>query len=95
VGRGFIAAALVTIAAGGDNLAVYIPLFRVGGGTHTGAVAAVFVLGEVAVTVLVLWAGRHPRARAVMDRAGSLAIPLLLCVVGILVMLQAGTFSLR
>ena len=31
VGRSLTAAALVTIAAGGDNLAVYIPLFRVGG----------------------------------------------------------------
>src|SRR5271168_3082659 len=30
VGRSLTAAALVTIAAGGDNLAAYIPLFRVG-----------------------------------------------------------------
>jgi cadmium resistance protein CadD (predicted permease) len=93
VGRGLIAAALVTIAAGGDNLAVYIPLFRVGGGTRVAAVAGVFVLGEVAVTLLVLWAGRHPRARSVMDRAGSVAVPVLLCIIGILVMVQAGTFS--
>ena len=38
VGRSFTAAALVTIAAGGDNLAVYIPLFRVGGATNVGAI---------------------------------------------------------
>ena len=29
VGGGFFAAAVVTIGAGGDNLAAYIPLFRV------------------------------------------------------------------
>ena len=47
VGRSLTAAALVTIAAGGDNLAAYIPLFRVGGATNLSAVAAVFVVGEV------------------------------------------------
>ncbi len=31
VGRSLTAAALVTIASGGDNLAVYIPLFHEGG----------------------------------------------------------------
>ena len=31
VGRSLTAATLITISAGGDNLAVYIPLFRVGG----------------------------------------------------------------
>jgi cadmium resistance protein CadD (predicted permease) len=93
VGRSFTAAAVVTLAAGGDNLAVYIPLFRVGGGTRLVAVAGVFVLGEVAVTGLVLWAGRHARARTAMDKAGSLAVPVLLCAIGVLVMVQAGTFS--
>jgi cadmium resistance protein CadD (predicted permease) len=94
VGRSFTAAALVTIAAGGDNLAVYIPLFRVGGAANLGAIAAVFVVGEVAVTWLVLTGGRHPRARGVMLRIGHLAVPVLLCCVGVLVMVHAGTFSL-
>jgi cadmium resistance protein CadD (predicted permease) len=94
VGRSFTAAALVTIAAGGDNLAVYIPLFRVGGATNLGAVAAVFVIGEVVVTWLILTGGRHPRARGVMLRIGHLGVPVLLCCVGVLVMVHAGTFSL-
>ncbi len=94
VGRGFTAAALVTVAAGGDNLAVYIPLFRVGGATNVGATFAVFVVGEVLVTWLILTGGRHPKARGVMLRLGHLAVPVLLCCVGVLVMVQAGTFSL-
>ena len=93
VGSGFIAAMLVTIAAGGDNLAVYIPLFRVGGIARSGIIAVVFVLGEVAVTVLALLGGGHPRARAVMARFGVVAVPVLLCVIGVLVLLEAGTFS--
>jgi cadmium resistance protein CadD (predicted permease) len=94
VGRGVTAALLVTVAAGGDNLAVYIPLFRVGGGTNVGAVVTVFVLGEVLVTWLILSGGRHPKARGVMLRLGHRAVPILLCCVGILVLVQAGTFSL-
>jgi cadmium resistance protein CadD (predicted permease) len=94
VGRGFTAAALVTIAAGGDNLAVYIPLFRVGGGTNIGATAAVFVAGEALVTWLILAGGRHPKARGAMQRVGHVAVPILLCCLGILVLVRAGTFSL-
>jgi cadmium resistance protein CadD (predicted permease) len=94
VGRSLTAAALVTIAAGGDNLAVYIPLFRVGGATNISAILAVFVVGEVLVTWLVLAGGRHPKARAVMLRLGHWAVPVLLCCIGLLVMVQAGTFSL-
>ena len=94
VGRSFTAAALVTIGAGGDNLAVYIPLFRVGGTTNVAAIVAVFVLGEVAVTAIVLAGGRHPKARALMDRLGAVAVPVVLCGIGVLVMVQAGTFSL-
>jgi cadmium resistance protein CadD (predicted permease) len=94
VGRGFTAAVLVTIAAGGDNLAVYIPLFRVGGAANVGALVAVFVVGEALVTWIVLTGGRHPKARGVMLRLGHLAVPILLCCIGVLVMVQAGTFSL-
>jgi cadmium resistance protein CadD (predicted permease) len=94
VGRTLTAAALVTIGAGGDNLAAYIPLFRVGGATRFAAIAVVFVLGEVLVTAVVLAGGRHPRARASMERLGALAVPVLLCGIGILVLLTAGTLSL-
>jgi cadmium resistance protein CadD (predicted permease) len=94
VGRSLTAAALVTIGAGGDNLAAYIPLFRVGGATRLGAIAVVFALGEAAVTALVLAGGRHPRTRAVMGRFGAVGVPVLLCGVGLLVLLTAGTFSL-
>jgi cadmium resistance protein CadD (predicted permease) len=93
VGRSFTAAALVTIAAGGDNLAVYIPLFHEGGVANVATIATVFVAGEVALTMLILTAGRHPRARETMTRLGAVAVPLLLCVVGVLVLLSAGTLS--
>jgi cadmium resistance protein CadD (predicted permease) len=94
VGRSLTAAALVTIGAGGDNLAAYIPLFRVGGTTNLAAIMTVFVIGEVAVTAIVLAGGRHPKTRTTMTRLGTVAVPVLLCCIGVLVMVEAGTFSL-
>ena len=94
VGRSLTAAALVTIGAGGDNLAAYIPLFRLGGAANLSAIAVVFVIGEVVVTWLVLAGGRHPKARRAMTRLGAVAVPVLLCGIGVLVMVEAGTFSL-
>jgi len=94
VGRSLTAATLVTIGAGGDNLAAYIPLFRVGGTANIAGIVFVFALGEVAVTAAVLGGGRHPKAREVMDRLGAVAVPLVLCCIGVLVMVEAGTFSL-
>jgi cadmium resistance protein CadD (predicted permease) len=94
VGQSVISAALVTLGAGGDNLAAYIPLFRVGGVARVVVIVAVFVVGEVVVTALILAGGRHRRARSVMTRLGEASVPILLCAIGVLVMVEAGTFSL-
>ena len=94
VGQSLTAAALVTIGAGGDNLAAYIPLFRVGGTANLIAITAVFVAGEVVLTAIVLAGGRHPKTRNNMTRLGAVAVPILLCGIGVLVMVEAGTFSL-
>ena len=52
-----------------------------------------FVLGEVAVTMLALLGGGHPRAHGLMARFGVVAVPVLLCAIGVLVLLDAGTLS--
>ena len=93
VGRGVTAALLLTIGAGGDNLAAYIPLFRIGGTTHLLATALVFVTGEALLTWVILRAGRHRRLRDGMTRLGAVAVPVLYCVIGVLVLVQAGTFG--
>ena len=46
------------------------------------------------MTALILAGGRHPKARGLMTRLGTVAVPVLLCAVGVLVLVQAGTFSL-
>jgi cadmium resistance protein CadD (predicted permease) len=91
VGSGFLTAVAVTIGAGGDNLAVYIPLFRVDRVAGTAESMAVFAAGELFLTLFVLRAGRHPRVRAAVSAIGVFAAPLLYCAIGILVLFEAGT----
>jgi cadmium resistance protein CadD (predicted permease) len=91
-GSGLMAAAAVTVGAGGDNLAVYIPLFRVARVGGTLWTLLVFALFEVVFTLLVRRAGGHPRVRSTMTRLGAFATPTLYCVIGVLVLLEAGTF---
>ena len=91
VGAGIISSALITVGAGGDNLAVCIPLFRVGGVTNLVSVATVFALGEALLTFAVVRAGRHRRIRDGATRAGVWAAPVLYCLIGVLVLVRAGT----
>jgi cadmium resistance protein CadD (predicted permease) len=91
VGSGFFAAAVVTLGAGGDNLAVYIPLFRVDRVAGTAETLVVFAVGEFLLTLFVLWAGQHPRLRAAVTAFGVFAAPILYCAIGLLVLFEAGT----
>jgi cadmium resistance protein CadD (predicted permease) len=93
-GKGVVAAALVTMGAGGDNFAVYIPLFRSAHASGRITTALVFIVGEVLVTLFILSAGRHPRTRVLTTRVGAIAAPVLYCAVGVLVLIEANTFSL-
>jgi cadmium resistance protein CadD (predicted permease) len=94
-GSGMIAATVVTIGAGGDNLAVYIPLFRVGHVGGTLWTLLLFAGAELLLTLFVRRAGQHPRVRAAMSRLGAFATPVLYCVIGVLVLVESGTLSGR
>jgi cadmium resistance protein CadD (predicted permease) len=91
VGSGVFAALAVTLGAGGDNLAVYIPLFRVARLAGTAETLLVFALGELLLTIFVLWAGLHPRVRGVVTRFGVFAAPILYCAIGLTVLFEART----
>jgi cadmium resistance protein CadD (predicted permease) len=94
VGSGFLSSMMITIGAGGDNLAVYIPLFRVAGAASIATTAVVFALGELLLTLFVVRAGRHPRTLGIVNRFGRWATPVLYCAIGVLVLIRAGTISL-
>jgi len=84
-GRGraqWIAVALVTVANGGDNLGVYIPLFA----RDPAAIpiyAAVFAAGTAGWCALGHWLVRHRRVGVLLRRHGHRLVPWVLVAVGL------------
>ena len=80
-----LAVAAVTIANGGDNLSVYIPVFA----NDLAAVPSYVVVFAV-LTALWCWLGfafvRHRAGAAVMQRYGHLVLPFVLIAIGVLIL---------
>ena len=86
--------AAVTFANGGDNIGVYVPVFLAVG---TGALLAYCVVFLALVAVLVLAAKfvatRRPIAE-VLERWEHLLFPLVLIVLGLVILIEGGSFGL-
>jgi cadmium resistance protein CadD (predicted permease) len=90
---GFTTSTAVTLGNGGDNLAVYIPLFR-GTSVAGGAlVVAVFAILDVLLCVAAVLVGRHPKTLRAVERGGVVVTPIVYCLIGVVVLLRAGTLS--
>lgn len=80
-GAQILAVAVVTIANGGDNLGVYVPLFA-----RDLSVLPVYLLVFALMTAAWCWAGyafvRHPAGAALMQRWGHAILPVVLIALG-------------
>lgn len=91
--RGALAVAAVTFANGGDNVAVYVPLFARRGWGETAAILAVFA---VMVGVWCLLAGRlarMPLVAPVLDRWGHRIAPMVLMALGVYLFVSEGAVA--
>lgn len=91
---GVLAVAAVTLANGGDNIGVYVPVFAVVG-------PATLVVYVIVFLVLVgVWcaAGRFLATRAPVARAlarwGHVVLPVVLIGIGVLILVDGGAFGL-
>jgi cadmium resistance protein CadD (predicted permease) len=88
------AVAAVTIANGGDNIGVYVPLLSTAGARGIVAYGAVFLaLTGVWCVAGRLLATRRPVARA-LARHGRLVLPVVLIALGVVILVQGGAFGL-
>lgn len=89
------AVAAVTVANGGDNLGVYVPLFA----AHDAAAIATMVAVFVAMVAVWLAAARglvaHPTLGPPVRRAVAPLVPWVLIGLGAYILLAAGTFAPR
>ena len=80
---GLLQVTVVTVANGGDNLAVYIPLFAVRDATAIATMAAVFAVLIALWCLGARWLVHHPAAGAPLRRWGPRAVPYVLIGIGL------------
>jgi cadmium resistance protein CadD (predicted permease) len=86
--------AAVTLANGGDNIGVYVPVFATAG---TGGMAVHVIVFLVLVAVWVA-AGRffatRPAVAEALSRWGHVLLPAVLIGIGLLILVEGGAFGL-
>lgn len=91
---GVLEVAAVTVANGGDNIGVYVPVFATAGIGGMSVYAAVFLI------LLAVWiaAGYYFATRPVIARAlsrwGHILMPVVLIGIGLLILIEGGAFGL-
>lgn len=94
-GRTNIAAvAAMTVANGGDNVSVYIPLFALRCGLDIALMGLVFAVMTALWLNLAYWLTRHRAIAAPVRRYTRLLMPLVFITLGIFILYQAGTVRL-
>ncbi|MEV4705477.1 cadmium resistance transporter [Actinoplanes sp. NPDC049316] len=93
-GPGILQVAAVTLANGGDNIGVYVPVFAVAGTGGMAVYVSVFLIG------VGLWcaAGRFFSTRPIIAKAlsrwGHILLPVVLIGIGLLILIEGGAFGL-
>jgi cadmium resistance protein CadD (predicted permease) len=89
-----VTVALVTVANGSDNIAVYLPTFAVHSKYQIGIFAIIFGLLTGLWCYVAHWFVFHPVLGSLVRRYGRLVTPIVLIVIGTVILYDSGTFSL-
>ncbi|AFY31845.1 cadmium resistance transporter [Calothrix sp. PCC 7507] len=84
----------VTVANGGDNISIYIPLFAGHSFASLGIILSVFLVMLGFWCAIAYWLSRHASIAYILSRYGKHVIPFVLISLGLFIMYERGTFSL-
>lgn len=90
--RGAITTFALTIALGGDNLAVWIPLLRSNGTFHALITILIFAIWEILFISSAQALVNHPRVVTWGNTHAKSFIPWIYVALGILILVECGTF---
>jgi cadmium resistance protein CadD (predicted permease) len=79
---GAMSVAAVTVANGGDNIGVYLPLFATSGAAEIAVMGAVFAAMTGLWCAAARWLARHPAAQAPVRRWAPRTVPWVLIALG-------------
>jgi cadmium resistance protein CadD (predicted permease) len=92
IGRANIAAVFaMTVANGGDNVSVYIPLFAVRSGSAIAIMGVVFAIMTAGWLSVAYWLTRHRAIGAPVRRCARLLMPFVFIALGVFILSQADT----
>jgi cadmium resistance protein CadD (predicted permease) len=86
--------AAVTVADGGDNLSVYIPIFSTRSLAELAVIGAVFAAMTLAWLAAAFWLTRHRTLGAPIRRHGRRIVPFVLVGLGCYILYAAGSLAL-
>jgi cadmium resistance protein CadD (predicted permease) len=93
-GVNVMAVVAMTVANGGDNVSVYIPLFATRSGSTIALMGIVFGIMTAAWLALAYWLTRHRTIGAPVRRYTRLLMPFVYIALGIFILYQAGSLKL-
>lgn len=86
--------AAVTVANGGDNISIYIPLFASHNLVSLGVILSAFFLMLGVWSAIAYLLSRHPTIAFILSRYGKHLVPFVLISLGLFIIYESGTFSL-
>jgi cadmium resistance transport/sequestration family protein len=86
--------AAITIANGGDNISIYIPLFAGQNFVSLGVILSVFFLMVGVWCAVAYLLSQHASIAYILNRYGKAIIPFILIGLGVFIMHERGTFRL-
>jgi cadmium resistance transport/sequestration family protein len=86
--------AAVTVANGGDNISIYIPLFAGNTLISLGVILGVFFIMVGVWCAIAYRLTRQPTIARVLSRYGHAVVPFVLIGLGLFIMYERGTFNL-
>jgi cadmium resistance transport/sequestration family protein len=84
----------VTIANGGDNIGIYVPLFATFNWSGKATMIVMFLLMTVVWCLTARWFVKHPYVARTVDRYGHIITPFVLVLLGVYILYENGTFGL-
>ena len=84
----------VTIANGGDNIGIYVPLFATFAWGSKMAMIIIFLLMTFVWCAIARYFVKHPYVAKAVDRYGQIVTPFVLVLLGLFILYENGSFGL-
>lgn len=86
--------AMITIANGGDNIGVYVPLFATLSHVETIQLCIIFVVMVFLWCYAAKYLATHPMLSASLNRYAHIVMPIVLFILGIFILIESGSHTL-